>query len=172
MHGNSIPITPSHPFYAELIKCLDVTAKVAVNPHFDYKFLVTDYNMLPVGGFLGFLYYGKTNPSKRLDKALTRRGLRHGKSPSDDVSIYTLPVLSMEATALVATAPATEIPAQRYDGVTAVDSVIERRAENALNSESLPQIKDVWQVYLYKRTPTIAELEAKGRGRPKKGLTA
>lgn len=163
-----IAITPEHPFYSELMENLDLKPAVDVAPQLDYKAMMRDYNKLPIGGFLGFLYYGKTEPLKRLDHSLKRRGLRVGKAPSDDVSVFVLPVLSMEATALVATAPNEELPPSAYDGQTAVDSVIARRASCALNSESLPLIENMWQVYLYRKTPTEAKVEVKGRGRPKK----
>lgn len=171
MHTRPIAITPSHPFYEDLIKNLNLKTKVAVTAHMDYPAMMADYNMLPIGGFIGFLYFGKTDPNKRIEKALSRRGIRPGKSPSDDVAVFSLPVLTMEATALIATAPTEPVHPAEYDGVTAVDETIIRRADNALNSESLPQMKGVWQVYLYKKTHAVAELEVKGRGRPKKVLT-
>ncbi len=171
MHSKPIPITPSHPFYEDLIKNLNMRPDVAVTAHMDYPAMMVDYNALPIGGFIGFLYFGKTEPSKRIEKALSRRGIRPGKSPTDDVSVFSLPVLTMEATALIATSPTKPVHPAEYDGVTAVDETIMRRADNTLNSESLPQIKNVWQVYLYKKTHAEAELEAKGRGRPKKMLT-
>lgn len=159
-------ITQSHPFYDELLKHLDMRPIADLGTSIDYVEMMKDYNALPVGGFIGFLYYGKTHPNTRFRKRLTARGLRVGRSPVDDCSIHSLPVLSIESTALMAASNAVEISENNFDGTTAVDDTLPRRSEDALNSESLPLIDGVWQVYVLKNSLQKAKLEIKGRGRP------
>ena len=160
--------TSSNPFYEDLLNHLDLTPKVDLDKNIDYKLLAEDYIKLPVGGFIGFLYYGVSHPVNRFTKSLVKRGLKVGRSPSDDCSLHCLPVLSIEATALAAAAPTSELLELGTDGSTAVDSVISRRSPGALNSESLPVLDGIWQVYIMRKSSAEPLLEVKGRGRRKK----
>lgn len=160
-------ITSDHPFYDEIMASLNVSPDVDVSNYIDYKAMMTDYNNLPVGGFLAFLYHGKTNPRLRFERTLGRRGLKLGKSPADDCALFVLPICAVEATALVAASSMKAVSAEKFDAVTAVDEDIPRRSTSTLNSESLPQLAGVWQVYIYKKSETDGEMDVETRGRPK-----
>ncbi len=157
--------TPSNPFYEDLLRHLDLTPKADLTKNIDYKLMASDYNKLPVGGFIGFLYYGKSHPVNRFTKAFSKRGLKVGRSPADDCSLHCLPVLSIEATALAALAPTDPLLELSSEGETAVDSAIVRRSLGALSSESLPLLDGIWQVYISRRSLAEALLNVRGRGR-------
>lgn len=141
----------------------------------NWQALTADYNALGTDEVLAFLYMGEAQP-KFLRQALLRRGLKRGA----DFLVYSASILAIESEYMIGEAPSEDIPEveftnyacltgkqypdpEQHPNICRMDEAIPRRSNHNVTSDTLPRLKNIWQVYIVKMSDKPMKLIV-GRG--------